>query len=636
MGISFPAVGVLGGGRAKAAARFALVLALVFSLGSRAHAADLSVTSGSTLNVTGATSAVMPMTTQSSSVLPDASGGGAPDEGWLSGLHVSGFLSQTFGMWQNSENLRQYTASRNSLAKSRTWLQVDENYRLNENNNFFMREWFVYEPPYAWNSANKTGQYANDFYNQYNIRDAWWENKTGPLTTYVGNQIVVWGQSLAFRVGDVINPVDTTWAFGFANLEQSRIPQWMVHPIWNLPEFGPLQSNFLEGVLDPRLQPMWNSCGYADHRYDGECNVNAGSVNNGFGGGVGFDPAGPFSSTLTSATQFYPGRNSVLGPSTSILPPHGSPMQFSPFQLSGLSVANFYCLNSQFGLPANKQPFNPVPKALWRNCTNENNAAIGQWKVPASTVGNWDEGLRFHTLVGGAELTAFYWNAFSQYPNIYWQQYTNQFRAKFTPNQKVGVTADMPIPMPSSVGEYLPFVGRAEGTYTNHSGVFSFDYVGQPGLVKYTDMVSWMLALDVDQAYAPWLTSTGNLSANLELYDEIAMDASQNIYDTIGPSNGGGPGENTTNHKNNVSALLNVGTSWLWNDIEPAWTMIFNPTGRTFLLFPSVVLNPPWTKAYFMKLQAIEVLSGNSGSGGGQLKGQSLLTAQFQYNFNLL
>jgi hypothetical protein len=99
MGISFPTVGVLGGGRAKSAALLALVLALVFSPGSRARAADLSVTSGSTLNVTGATSAVMPMTTQSSSVLPDSSSGGAPDEGWLSGLHVSGFLSQTFGMW---------------------------------------------------------------------------------------------------------------------------------------------------------------------------------------------------------------------------------------------------------------------------------------------------------------------------------------------------------------------------------------------------------------------------------------------------------------------------------------------------------------------------------------------------------
>jgi hypothetical protein len=643
MGTVFPAVGVSGRRSARSAALLALGLALVFSFGPRALAADLTVTSGSALNVTGgsasllpttaASTAALPMVAPSSSVLHDSSGAGGQEEGWLSGLHVSGFLSQTFGMWQNSENLRQYTTSRNSLAKSRTWLQVDENYRLNENNNFFMREWFVYEPPYAWNSANATGKYANAFYNQYTVRDAWWENKTGPVTTYVGNQIVVWGQSLAFRVGDVINPVDTTWAFGFANLEQSRIPQWMVHPIWNLPEFGPFESNFLEGVLDPRLQPMWNSCDYADHRYDGECNVNAGSVNNGFGGGVGFDPAGPFSSTLTSAQQFYPGRNSLI--SGSILPPHGNPMQASNLQISGFSVANFYCLNSAFGLGANSQPFNPVPKVLRHNCANLPNS-VGQWKIPASTVENWNEGLRYHTLVGGAELTAFYWNSFGFYPNAYWQKYTDQFRLKFDPTQKVGVTADLPLPMPSSLGEYLPFVGRAEGVYTNHQGVFSFDYVGQPGLVKYTDMVSWMLALDVDQAYAPWLTATGNLSANLELYDEIAMDASQSMYDTIGPYNGGGPGENTTNHKNNVSALLNVGTSWLWNDIEPAWTMIFNPTGRTFLLFPSVVLNPPWTKAYFMKLQAIEVLSGNSGSGGGQLKGQSLLTAQFQYNFNLL
>jgi hypothetical protein len=69
----------------------------------------------------------------------------------------------------------------------------------------------------------------------YQVRDAWWQNKTGPLTTYIGNQIVVWGQSLAFRVGDVVNPQDTCWAFGFANLEQSRVPQWMIHPILNLP-----------------------------------------------------------------------------------------------------------------------------------------------------------------------------------------------------------------------------------------------------------------------------------------------------------------------------------------------------------------------------------------------------------------
>ena len=626
------------GGVRKKIAALGLALAIVGLCTGKSMAGDLSAMPAQGLNVTGLTTSALPATTPTTSTLPDASGGGAPEESWLSGLHVSGFLSQTFGMWQNSENLRQYTNARNSLAVSRTWLQVDENYRLNENNNFFMREWFVYEPPYSWNSANGQGQYGNEFYNQYTVRDAWWENKTGPLTTYVGNQIVVWGQSLAFRVGDVINPVDTTWAFGFANLEQSRIPQWMVHPIWNLPEFGPLQSNFLEGVLDPRLQPMWNSCNYGDHRYDGECNVNAGSVNNGFSGGVGFDPAGPFSVNLTNLQHFYPGRTALY--SGSILPPHGAPFQNSNMALTGLSAEQFWCLNAP-GIGSASQPFNPVPKALQRNCKFSNASGtpvIGQWKIPASTVANWDEGLRFHTLIGGAELTAFYWNAWNDYPNVSWQQYTNQFRANFYPTQKVGMTGDMPIPMPSSVSEYLPIVGRAEGVYTNHEADLSFDYVGHPNLLKYTDMASWMLALDVDQAYAPWLTSTGNLSANVELYDEIALDGSQSMFETFGPSTGGGPGTYTTNYKNNVSALFNIGTSWMWEDIEPAWTMIFNPNGRSFLLFPSLTLNPPWTKKYFMKLQAIEILSGNAGAqqAGGALKGQSLLTAQFQYNFNLL
>ena len=101
------------------------------------------------------------------------------------------------------------------------------------------------------------------------LRDAWWENKTGPLTTFIGNQIVVWGQSLAFRVGDVINPANTCWAFGFANLEQSRDAQWMIHPILNLPEWGPFTSNFLELVVQPGFQPNWQPEQYQDpyHKY---------------------------------------------------------------------------------------------------------------------------------------------------------------------------------------------------------------------------------------------------------------------------------------------------------------------------------------------------------------------------------
>ena len=92
-------------------------------------------------------------------------------------------------MWQNPTALRDFTPSRNNLAVSRTLLQVDENYRLNENNTFFMREWFVYEPPYSWDSADiknyssvkpaSYGDFMNDWYNAYQVRDAWWENRPG-------------------------------------------------------------------------------------------------------------------------------------------------------------------------------------------------------------------------------------------------------------------------------------------------------------------------------------------------------------------------------------------------------------------------------------------------------------------------
>ena len=278
--------------------------AMVFllALAALSMAGDVSPQPADSLNITSSTTGVLPQPTS--------------EAGWLSDFHVSGFVSQTFGMWENPAALKQYTLSRNSLAASRSWLQADENWRLNENNSFFFREWFIYEPPYAFNSAGNIyaggpthgkgspgpngtlctpagpagcpstpfiggqtkvapaissgatrslGHFNNDFYNQYTVRDFWWENKTGPLTTYIGNQIIVWGQSLAFRVGDLINPVDTTWIFGFSNLEQSRIPQWVVHPILNLPVVGPLTSNFLEGMLNPRYAPQW-SWDYPDGR----------------------------------------------------------------------------------------------------------------------------------------------------------------------------------------------------------------------------------------------------------------------------------------------------------------------------------------------------------------------------------
>src|SRR6266446_5942694 len=283
--MSFYALSAMSGGTGKLLRIVAAIFLFAGISATQASAGDLSAQPRDSLGVVGS----------STVALPQAGGAVASESGWLQRFHVTGYLSQQFGMWQNPTTLRSLTPARNNLAVARTTLQVDENFQLDEHNSFFMREWLTYDPPYSWNSANNRiysripkfnpkgkgvgaglsvgphsyGHFANDALNQYDVRDAWWQNKWGPLTTFVGNQIVVWGQSLSFRVGDIVNPSDTAWAFGFANLEQSRKPQWMVHPILNLPDFGPLSSNFLELVWSPGWNPQYTECDYADQRYDG-------------------------------------------------------------------------------------------------------------------------------------------------------------------------------------------------------------------------------------------------------------------------------------------------------------------------------------------------------------------------------
>jgi hypothetical protein len=549
-----------------------------------------------------------------------------------SNFHLSGFLNETDGMWVNSQNLKQFTPSRNSLATARTWLQADENFHLGSNNDFFMREWFVYEPPYAFDTANNkfSGNFhqMNEFYNQYTVRDAWWKLTAGPLTLYTGNQIVVWGQSLAFRVGDVINPQDTNWNFGFANLEQSRIPQWMLHPILNLPDLGPLTSNFAEGVLIPGAQPIWNSCNHPDGRYnasgdDGsECNV-AGRVNNGFPG-ANHAPSARFDAHYTNFAS--PGRSITLNGNPFPVNPGGSNIIGWP-----LPRVFYFCKQLSPVLVATHQK-NPVAPNRQRFCNLTGGPIIiGQWHVPGVTFSNMEEGLRLHTLIGANEITALYFNSFQYFPIFSWVPFSNQFPAVFEPVQYAGMTIDRPLPMPPSLAEYFPLVTRAEAVYQNHAPFGTFSTSGT-NPTKFSDILTWMVAVDIDQAYAPWLTTTGNLSANFEFLDQINMDTSNDMAD--GPN---GALVNETVQKNDISMLFNIGTSYWWNAVAPTWTMIYSPKGTSFAFFPSIQFNPPWTNKYFARIGLIYVLGSDMNYVGVPLfKGQNLITLTGQYNFSAL
>jgi len=160
---------------------------------------------------------------------------------FLSDLHINGIVQNTTGTWVNSSaieyNLDAFgELNRNSLAAERNFIQVDVNDDFSERDSMFMRSWGVYEPAYPWETGCSSPQSPTvvdctaDFYNQYGIRELWFKHRQGPLQLFIGRQIVTWGESLAFRVGDQINPQDLSWAFGFSNLEQSRLPLWMFHP----------------------------------------------------------------------------------------------------------------------------------------------------------------------------------------------------------------------------------------------------------------------------------------------------------------------------------------------------------------------------------------------------------------------
>ena len=204
-------------------------------------------------------------------------------ESLLEHLSITGYAQSTVGVYYNSHNTIDYHHHISSLESLRQLLQIDTNDSIGDNFQFFVRSWFVfYEPSYPFEidtrTKNKGGplglnpsgnpafctvdcwsaKSTSDFYNTFGPREYWIKVKTGPLTSFVGNQIVTWGESLAFRIADVVNPQDVSYAFGFNNLEASHQPIQMLHEILNLPRFGPLASNFLEVVYAPGLDPLWN------------------------------------------------------------------------------------------------------------------------------------------------------------------------------------------------------------------------------------------------------------------------------------------------------------------------------------------------------------------------------------------
>lgn len=511
----------------------------------------------------------------------DVSGSGQ----WFNGFSLSGFLQNTSGMWDNSSALTNFGRQAgehhgaNSLAVERELMQLDANYLLNADNQFFVRFWLVYEPPYPWEAGNIAGQNLiydksqSEIYNRYDVRDAYWKSTFGPLTWFAGRQIVTWGESIAFRVGDVINPQDLSWNFGFANLEQSRLPVWMFHPILSIASVGPFNANFVEGIWAPAWQPLYDGVSYADQRYQGLDSV-AGSVN--------------------------------------LLAPSGG--RFDPYP---------YPFSIRTQTPVGQQPAYPQI----RNFTSP----FQTYRLPSATWANSTEGVRLHTLVEGAEVTALFWHAHQLNPAnfVLGQGPAGQnLQFQYPQLNDLGVTLNRPIYLGGATLSSVPLVLRSEGVWQDRTP-FNTINPARPSAVEYSSTLNTLVALDLDDLQAPWLSSTGGLTTNLEWNNYTILSPNKDLVY-------GGYAERWRHNEENL--LFNASTSWWWGAAVPTFTSIYNPDGDTWELFPNVVFTPPWSNKYSLMLQYIGILSNDkySSFAGGVFKGKSILLMQFQYNFDLI
>lgn len=99
------------------------------------------------------------------------------------------------------------------------------------------------------------------FKEQYDLWECYVDFSRGALFVRVGRQNLAWGETDVFRLLDGINPLDNTFGGVFEDLDDRRIPLWMVRGSYNFGKVGPVSACTLEafcvpGIWDARVAPV--------------------------------------------------------------------------------------------------------------------------------------------------------------------------------------------------------------------------------------------------------------------------------------------------------------------------------------------------------------------------------------------
>ena len=100
----------------------------------------------------------------------------------------------------------------------------------------------------------------DSFKQSYDLWEFYVDLSRGPLFFRLGKQNLAWGETDTFRLLDAINPLDNTFGGPFEDLDDRRIPLWMIRGSYNFGSIGPVSSTMLEafwvpGSLDATVAP---------------------------------------------------------------------------------------------------------------------------------------------------------------------------------------------------------------------------------------------------------------------------------------------------------------------------------------------------------------------------------------------
>ena len=500
-------------------------------------------------------------------------------------LTFYGFLRNNTGMFL--QNPQPFAQSSNDLVTERTWLRGNVDFKISNQLRFGSVIQFAYEPEYDVekgaggsyrtpidHESRKNGREYSEYRNINDVlREAYivWK-PAKEHTIKVGRQIAIWGEALTTRVGDVIHPEDQRYSLAFANLEDTRVPSWMVRGIHDIEA---INSTF-EWIVNPNL---------VQNKY--RVNRLANFISLG-----------------------QPGQRFSLYPETRFEPP-----------LSITNVAIFHDPTIAIPHPFSREWFEAFP-GFW--------APHYLPSVRQEYPHGWESlrgGFRTNTTLGGYTFGLFYFHTQDYNPVVKRGPVVRESPAPGAPGYRY---FGLVHPNIDIIGAYMnkdltviPGVLRFDAIYIPNKPFNTFDLRESDAVVR-KDYVKYMIAYDLTGfLYFAW-HKTAPFDITIEHVGEWIPKNNNLQYISY----------STEMKKWNPSFNMRISTNWRYNQIATELIVGYIPWGRSGLIMPAVKYTPPvLNQQLSFELKYINIFGKNDYEGLGILRKKDMIVFTTQFNW---